>query len=168
MRGVGSEQCSVCGFEHQAHAGGDGGEASDPFGREQAGVGVGQQPGLAQNQFAHGFEIVQRGFVAEVMQGFAHFGKEQFGFVAQAEKGFGASQLFPGVGHGEDFIRRHCMGAGLAGIAAEGAVSAIVTAKIGQGQEDLARVSDHAGLEALFGCAGGGEEFGEVVVMAAD
>ena len=60
------------------------------------------------------------------------------------------------------------MCAGVAGIAAEGAVSAVVAAEIGQRQKDFARVGDDAGLEAFFGGAGGGEEFGKIVVGAAD
>ena len=60
------------------------------------------------------------------------------------------------------------MRAGVAGIAAEGAVSAVVAAEIGQRQEDLARVGDDAGPEALFGGVGGGEKFGKIVVGAAN
>ncbi len=60
------------------------------------------------------------------------------------------------------------MCAGVAGISAESAVSAIVAAEIGQRQEDFARVGDDAGLEAFFGRARGGEEFGKIVVGAAD
>ena len=55
---------------------------------------------------------------------------------------------------------------GFARVAAEGAVSAVVAAKIGQRQEDLARIGDGAGPEALFGSAGGREEFRQIVVGA--
>ena len=127
-----------------------------------------QQGGLAQHQFAHGFEIVQRRLVAEVAQRLAHLGEEQFGLVAQAEERFGASELFAGAGDLEDFVGRHGVRAGVAGIAAEGAVSAIVAAEVGQRQENFARIGDDAGLEAFFGGAGGGEEFRKIVVGAAN
>ena len=68
----------------------------------------------------------------------------------------------------EHLVRGHGVGAGIAGIAAEGAVSAIVAAEVGQRKEYFARVSDDAGLEALLGGAGGGEKFGKIVVGAAD
>jgi len=48
------------------------------------------------------------------------------------------------------------VGAGVGGIAAEGAVSAVVAAKIGQGEENFAGVGDDAGFESFFGGAGGG------------
>ena len=166
MSCAGGQQRGVCGLEHQAHAGRDRGQARDPLRAEQAGIGMRQQAGLAQHQFAHGFEIVQRGLVAEMPQGLAHLGKEQFGLVAQAEESLGAAEFFSGAGDREDFVGSHGMSAGIAGIAAEGAVSAVVAAEIGQRQKNFARIGDDAGLEALFGGAGGGEEFGKIVVGA--
>ena len=44
-----------------------------------------------QNQFAHGFQIVKRGAISEVAQGFAHFGERQLWFIAQAEESFGTT-----------------------------------------------------------------------------
>ena len=60
------------------------------------------------------------------------------------------------------------MRAGVAGIAAEGAVSAIVAAKVGERQKHLARICDNPGLEALLRGASGGEEFGKIFVGAAN
>ncbi len=91
-----------------------------------------QQGGLAQHEFAHGFEIVQRRLVAEMAESLAHLGEEQFGLVAKAEEGFGAPELFAGAGDREHFVRSHGVRAGVAGIAAEGAVSAIVATEVGQ------------------------------------
>ncbi len=54
------------------------------------------------------------------------------------------------------------------GVAAEGAVTAVVAAKIGQRQKNLPRVGDDAGLEVFFCGAGGGEQRGEIVVIAAN
>ena len=43
------------------------------------------------------------------------------------------------------------MRTGISGVAAEGAVSAKVAAKIGQRQKNLARVGDRPGFETFFG-----------------
>ena len=60
------------------------------------------------------------------------------------------------------------MRAGISGIAAEGAVAAVVAAEIGQRQKDLPRIGDDTGLE-VFSCgAGGGQQRGQIVVTAAD
>src|SRR6266700_5918645 len=123
--------------------------------------------GFTRKEFAHRLEVVQSRLVAEVPEGLPHLGEEQFGLVAETEESFGASELFASAGDFEELVRSHRVGAGIAGIAAEGAVSAVVAAEIGQGQEDLAGIGDGAGLEALFGGAGGGQEFGEIVVWAA-
>ena len=96
------------------------------------GFGCGSRRGLAQHEFAHGFEIVQRRLVAEMAERLAHLGEEQFGLVAEAEEGFGAAELLAGAGDLEDFVGSHGVRAGVAGIAAEGAVSAIVAAEVGQ------------------------------------
>ena len=106
-----------------------------------------QQSGLAQNQFAHGFEIVQRGFVPEMMKRLAHLWKKQFRLVAQREQSLRASKFFAGASNFQNLIRRHGVRAGVAGVAAEGAVSAIVAAEIGQWQKNFARVGDDARLE---------------------
>src|SRR5208283_5961253 len=52
------------------------------------------------------------------------------------------------------------------GIAAVGAVSAIVAAEVGKRDEDFARIRDDAWAELLFQCARDGEQFGEELVIA--
>src|SRR5712675_356284 len=99
---------------------------------------------------------------------FAHLGEDQFWLVAEAEKGLRASEFFARPRYGEHFFWSHGVRAGFAGIAAKGAVAAVVATKIGQRQENFARVGDDAGLEALFGGTGGSKKFGQVIVMAAD
>ncbi len=99
---------------------------------------------------------MKRGFIAEMAEGFAHLGKEEFRLVSETEEGLGASEFFSGAGDLENFVRRHGVCAGVAGIAAEGAVSAVIAAEIGEREKNFARVSDDAGFEALFGGARGG------------
>src|SRR5579862_5648659 len=97
-----------------------------------------QQRSFAQNQFAHGFEIVKRGFVAEMLQGGTHFGECELRLVPETEEGFGAAELFAGTGDFENFVRSHRVRGGLAGIAAEGAVAAIVAAEIREWKKNFA------------------------------
>src|ERR1700722_616426 len=111
---------------------------------------------------------MQRGSVAKVGESLAHLGEKQFRLVAQAEQSFGAAEFLAGAGDGENLVRGHGVRAGVSGIAAEGAVSAVIAAEIGQREEDLTRVSDDAGFEAFFGGASGGEKFGKLAVGAAD
>src|SRR5580765_1685571 len=97
-----------------------------------------QKTGLAQHKFAHRLEIMQSRFVAEVPKSVAHFRKQEFGLVPQAEQSLGTTGLFSGTSDCEDFFWGHCVGARITRIAPEGAVSAIVAAEIGQGDEYLA------------------------------
>ena len=60
------------------------------------------------------------------------------------------------------------MCAGLAGIAAEGAVATVVAAEVSQRQEDLFRISDDSGLESLPGFTGGCQERRKLVVTGTD
>ena len=60
------------------------------------------------------------------------------------------------------------MSAGVARVAAESAIAAIVTAKIRQRDKNFARVSDYTGLEAFLRGFGGGEQTGENIVAATD
>ena len=55
---------------------------------------MGQQRGFAQHQFAHGFQILQSRVVTQVAQRLAHLREDKFRLVAQAEKRFGATELF--------------------------------------------------------------------------
>src|SRR5579863_8159461 len=101
-------------------------------------------------------------------QSFAHLREEQFWLVAQAEKRFRTAQYLSGAGDGENLVGSHSVRPRISRIAAEGAVSAVVTAEIGQRQEDLTRVSNDAGFEAFLGGTRGGEKLGKVVVRTAD
>jgi hypothetical protein len=62
------------------------------------------------------------------------------------------------VGKGKDFVRRHEMRAGLAGVLAEGAVAAVVPAKCGQWDENFLRKADEASLPPVTDLRGGREQ----------
>src|SRR5580658_11162802 len=101
-------------------------------------------------------------------KGLAHLGEKKFGLVAETEESFGASELFSGAGDGKHFLGCHRMRAWIGGVAAEGAISAVVAAEIGKREKYLARIGDHAGFEALFGGAGRGQKQRKIVIRAMD
>ena len=67
----------------------------------------------------------------------------------------------------QNFFRSHGVRAGLARIASEGAVAAIIAAKIGQRKKDFARVSDDAGAVLFFQSPRRGQQLRKKFVIAA-
>src|ERR1700751_2289035 len=98
---------------------------------------------------------------------FTHLGKEQFWLVTQAEKGFGTAKLFSRTGDFEHLVGHHRVCAGIARIAAEGAVAAIVAAEVSQREKDFAGIGDRARLESFLRRAGKRKKFWQIVVAAA-
>ena len=83
--------------------------------------------------------------------GFAHLGEDQASGLSPRLKRASLHPSFsPARGSGENFLRRHGMRAGLSGIAAEGAVSTVVAAEIGERQKNLTRIGDCASLKGLL------------------
>ena len=113
------------------------------------GFGCGSSVSFAEHQFAHSFEIMQRGFVSQMAQRLAHFGECEFGLITQAEKRLGASHFLACARYFQNFIGSHGVCAGLARIAAEGAIAAVVATKIGEGDKDFARIANDAWLKIL-------------------
>ena len=94
------------------------------------------------------------------MQGVAHGGKVQLRLIPEAEQSLGASEPRAVARNLKHFIGRHGVGARFPRVAAEGAVAAVVTAEVGEREEDLARIGDDAGLKALFEGRGGRKQSG--------
>src|SRR5215831_14488175 len=93
---------------------------------------------------------MQRTAKPESSQRLTHRREQHLGLVAEREQRFGAVQLLALARDVQHFVRRHGMRTGLAWIAAKSAVSAVVAAQVGQGDENLARVGDHTGPELFF------------------
>src|SRR5437879_4405196 len=135
MRQTIAHQARADVFEHQADAGvrifqtGEGGAVHD------AGIGVREQAGFLQNEFAHRREIIERARKTLFAQEFAGLGKNPFGLIAEAEESFLAARLAAAFCEREDFIRRHEVSPRLARILAKSAVAAIVAAKGGERDE---------------------------------
>ena len=111
---------------------------------------------------------MQRRLVAEMTKCFAHLRKEELGLIAEAEQGLRTAEFLSGASYLQHLIGCHRMGAGIARIAAEGAIPAVVAAKIRQRDEYLARVGYDAGLEALFCSTGGRQQARQTAVWTAD
>ena len=100
-----------------------------------AGIGVREQAGFFQNEFAHGGKIVERARKTLFAQEFAGFGKDPFGLIAKAEESFLAAGLAALFCKREDFVRCHEVSARLAGVLTKSAVATIVPAKGGERDE---------------------------------
>jgi hypothetical protein len=68
---------------------------------------------------------------------FAVLGEDRLRPVAQGEQRFLGAESLAGAREREDLLGRHAQRAGLARVAAEGAVPAVVAAEIGKRDEDL-------------------------------
>src|SRR6266404_1576065 len=111
---------------------------------------------------------MKRGAKSQFAQGFAHFGKEQFGFVAKGEQSFRATKFFTCSRDLQHLIGRHRVRAGLTRVAAEGAISAIIAAEICKRDENLARISDYARLKVVASILGGREKVRQVLVASSN
>ena len=167
IRRVRGRKIGAGALQHQSQAGIAGAQAFNPVRAQQAGIGVRQQAGFAQHQFAHGFQIMQRAAIAKLAQGFAHLGKQRLRAVAEREQRLGAAQLLACLRDRENFVGRHGVRARVAGIAAVGAVSAIIAAEVGQRDKHLARVGDDAGTILLLEGARSRQQIRQKVVVAA-
>ncbi len=92
--------------------------------------------------------------ISQMAQSLAHLGKCEFGFVAQAEQSFGASHFFARASYLKNLVRSHGVRSRLAGIAAEGAIAAVVATQVGERNKNFARVGYDPRLEALPGLHG--------------
>ena len=166
MGGTGRKQRGVRSLQHQAHAGRNRRQAGDPLRAQQPRIGMRQQGSLAQDALAHGFEVVKRRLISQVAQSLPHLREGQLRLVAQAEKSFRTAHLLSRSRDFQDLVRGHGVRPGFAGVAPEDAVAAIITAQVRQRDEDFARISDDAGLEALLELQGCGKKIWQFIVRA--
>src|SRR6476660_1236819 len=129
---------------------------------------MGQQSCFSKHQFAHRLEIMQCGTETEPTQGLSHLGKDKLRLVAEREKSFRATECLTRFRDRENFVGRHGVSARITGIAAEGAVSAVVSAQVSQRNKDLARIGDDARLEAVTELPGSGKKLGQMMVGTAN
>jgi hypothetical protein len=158
VRQIAAHQPGADGFQHQTHAGIRIFQALERRPIHHARICVRQQPSAVEHEFAHGGKIVERARKALLVQKFSRLRKNAFGLIAQTEQRFLASRAAPLLSEREDFIRRHEVRTGLAGILAERAVAAIVAAKSRERDENLLRESDPASLPESAKRSSGGKK----------
>ena len=107
---------------------------------ERAGVGVGEQAGLAEDQAAHGDEVVDGRGVAVLVQPLAGRGVPLLGALAEREQRLVAARRLAGPGDLQDLLGREVGRLDPSRGRGEGAVAAPVAAQAGQGDEHLGGV----------------------------
>ncbi len=127
-------------LDHHPLAGGDGSQL-EQFGFEQrAGIGVGEQPGLRQDEVAHRREVVDRRCVAVLVEPFPRDGVALLGTFAEGEQGLVASGRGSATGDCKDVVGCQVRRRQPSGRLRERAVAALVAAQHRQGDEDLGRI----------------------------
>ena len=101
-----------------------------------------QQSGLFQYFFSHLSHILQRAVEAEISEGFAGGSISKLRFFTQSEKRFLAAQFSAGLTKGDHFFRRHKSLIQMPWGLGEGAVVANISAQLGEGHKNLARIRD--------------------------
>ena len=110
---------------------------------------MGQERRLAQRELADRAEVAERGAVAVAAQELAVDGKGRLRLVTEREERFLRAEPGACLGERQHLLGRHRVGAGLAGIAPEGAIAAVVAAEGRQRHEDLGREGDDASPAAV-------------------
>src|SRR5437667_11856740 len=93
---------------------------------------------------------MQGGLVTQLAQACPHLRKGTFRLVAQAEERLAASQVLTCPRHFEDLVGSHGVRARFSGIAAESAIATVIPAKVGEREENLARIGNHSRLELFL------------------
>src|SRR5436309_2677309 len=161
VRQAGAAEPLRHGLEHQAHAHGDLAEGGEVALGHHPRVGVGQERRLAERELADRAEVAERGAVTVATQELAVAGEGRLGPVTEREQGFLRPEPRAGPGEGQHFLGRHRMGAGLPGIAAEGAVAAVVATQGRQRHEDLGGEGDDSSPATVAHLARASEELVE-------
>jgi hypothetical protein len=98
---------------------------------------MGQEAGLADDEGGDLSEIAERGRMPHAPEEFAVLGENRLRPVAQGEQRFLGAESLAGARERQDLLRCHAQRAGLARVAAESAVPAVVAAEVGERDEDL-------------------------------
>ena len=117
-----------------------------------------QQCGLGQRQLAHRAQVTERGALAVALQELAVLGERRLRLVAEREERLLGAEPRPGLHQGHHFVRRQRVGAGLARVAPERAVPAVVPAQRGQRHEHLGRERHRPPAPAIPHLARAGQE----------
>ena len=130
------------GLDHHPLGWGDRSQRGQLVPIEGPGVGVGEQPGLVEDQSGHGREVVDGRPVAVLVEPLSGDRVAQLGPLTEGEEGLVTTDACPGSSDGEHLIGREVRGAEARRWLGEGAVPALVPAEHREGDEHLGRVRD--------------------------
>ena len=136
-------------FQHDALASGHIAQRQQLCPIHHAGIGMGQQPGFTQHQITHGHQVFDGAGMAHFRQGVARLAPAQFGLIAQRKQRFRATCLGAGTRNRQHFVWRQIRRTSRTGFFGEGAVMADIAAELGQRNEDLARIGQHAPMPCI-------------------
>ena len=155
-------------FQHDALAGRHCPQAGDLGPAHDSGIGVRQQPGLAQRERAHRLEIVDRGFVSERIQSLAGGAIAQLWLVAQCEQRLRAAGGRSSAGDRKHFVGGKIGGPSGARALGEGAIVADIAAKMGERDEHFARIRDVAAMPVVAQTPGSVDQLGKLRLLEPD
>ncbi len=148
-------------LQHHPLRRGDGAQRRELLRMERSGVGVGEQPGLVEDELGHGHEVVDGGAVGAVGQPLRGRRVPQLGSLAEREQRLMASRRGAVPSDGEDLLGRQVRGFEAGGRLGEGAVPALVLAQHGERDEDLRGEGDSGAERQVAYVTGLGEELFE-------
>ena len=130
-------EAAARGLQHQAHGHVDLFQGRQLAPGEDAGIAVGEEAALLQDQRAHVVEILDRAVVSVLTEPAARSRVAALRPIAQNEKGLAAAQFLSPANDGENLVRVQVGRELIIGILPEGTVAATVAAEAGQGDEDF-------------------------------
>ena len=128
-----------------------------------AGIEVGQEPGLLEHQLRHGGEIIERRGMAELVQRLARGAVAQLRLVAEREQRLAAAGARTGLRN-----RQHVFGCQIGsgcppGRLREGAVVAGIAAELGERNEDFPGIRDVGAVAAIAQHGGRRHQRGKII-----
>ena len=145
-------------LKHDAHGGAHLAQARDFSRIHAAGVDMRQQPGLLQHPFRHVAHIGERVAETQFLQGAPGRPVAQLRSLAQGEQRFLATLAGTLAAQLQHFLHTHEGPFEFFRGLREGAVVTDVTAQLRQGDEHLARISDHLAMPLVAQLRGQGAE----------
>ena len=161
MGHAGAEEALGHGLQHDPHADVDLAKRGEIPLPHDSGIGVGQEPGFLQDEPGNFAEVVEGAPMSHPTEKVAMLGEEGLGLVAQREERFLGPEALARAGEGQDLLGSHGESAGLARVAPERAIAAVVAAQGGQRDEDFGREGEAPPASAVSRRRGGSQELGE-------
>jgi hypothetical protein len=125
------------GLEHDAHADVDLPERGEVSLAHDTRIRVRQESRFPDDEGRDLSQIAERRAMPHAPEEVAVLGEDRLRPVTQGKQRFFGAEPLAGSGQRQDLVGSHAQRAGLAGVAAKGAVPAVVATEVGQRDEDL-------------------------------